>query len=95
MLDIVDEDARAYLAVVRARKGTAADKRKALRAAGAVPRELAVLCARAVGLTPYLVKHGNRYLLSDIEVAVEMLAAAHAAAMINVAVNRPVRKKRS
>ena len=95
MLELVDEDAEAYLSVVKARKGPPAEKRKALKAAVRVPKELGSLCVRAVNLTPYLVKNGNMYLLSDIGVAVEMLASAHVAAALNVAANRPERKKRS
>ena len=75
-LELVDRDAEAYLGVVQARKGTEEEKKAAAVKAAAVPRELAELCYQAIDLTPFLVLNGNKYLLSDVEVAVELLNAA-------------------
>jgi formiminotetrahydrofolate cyclodeaminase len=36
---------------------------------------------------PFLVKHGNQYLISDIIVAADMLLAAFNSARVNVEVN--------
>jgi len=80
-LELVDLDAEAYLEVVRARKGSEEEKRAAQDKATAVPRELARLCYEAVDLTPFLVLKGNKYLISDVEVAVELLTAAFKSAM--------------
>ncbi|MBF0532418.1 MAG: cyclodeaminase/cyclohydrolase family protein [Candidatus Omnitrophica bacterium] len=75
-LDLAEEDSAAYLAVVASRKGTPAEKKAAQKQCDAVLREMKRLCPKAVGLAPYLVTHGSPYLLSDIEVAVELLNAA-------------------
>ena len=86
-LEYVDLDAEAYLKVVEARKGTAREKKAAARQARNVPLQVAKLCYTAVELTPFLVEKGNKYLVSDVEVAVELLMAAFHSAMINVAIN--------
>lgn len=88
LIDLIDLDAQAYQQVVDARKGSAVDKRKSLAAARKVPKELSKLCYQAVQKSPYLVKYGNPYLLSDVEVGVEMLFAAYRGALINIKVNQ-------
>lgn len=87
LLVLVDLDAQAYLGVVKARKGSDAAKKKAGERARAVPLEIAQHCYEALELTPFLVLEGNKYLLSDVEVAVELLEAAFKSAMINVRIN--------
>ncbi len=87
-LDLVDLDAEAYMKVVNARLGTAHQKTAAKKQAASVPKEVAKLCRQAIELTPVLVKDGNPSLLSDVEVAVELLFAAYKSAMINVRVNQ-------
>lgn len=84
----MDLDAQAYLGVVAARKADPASHKAALRAAARVPREVAKLCYQAIELTPALVRDGNKNLLSDVEVAVELLEAAFKSALINVAINQ-------
>jgi formiminotetrahydrofolate cyclodeaminase len=81
-LDYVDLDAQAYLQVVKVRKGTAQDKRKAERECQRVPKQVAKLAYKAVKLAPYLVEHGNPYLVSDVAVAVELLLASHNSAVV-------------
>ena len=91
LLELVDLDAQAYLQVVETRRGpdvSPQKKKAAHRQARAVPLEVSHLCLQAVELTPYLVQYGNKYLLSDVEVAVELLQAAFNAAKINVEVNQ-------
>ena len=87
LIQLVDLDAEAYLKVVKARKDDARKKRAALVGAIRVPQEVGRLCYQAIQLTPDLVKKGNHHLLSDVEVAAELLLAAFKSAMINVAVN--------
>ena len=88
LLELVDLDAEAYLKVVRARKSAPAVRRKARKAAQAVPLEVSRLCYQAISQAPFLVAKGNKYLLSDVEVAVELLLAAFRSAMINVRINQ-------
>ena len=85
----MDLDAKAYLSVVKARKESRQTKAKALRQARKVPQEVCRLCYESVQLTSFLVEKGNRNLLSDIEVALELLLAAFRSARINVAINQP------
>ncbi len=89
LLELVDLDAKAYLAVVKARKqGNAAKKKAALKRASQVPLEVCGLCQDATQLLPFLVEHGNPYLLSDVKVSGEMLLAAFNSALVNVKVNQ-------
>ncbi len=53
-----------------------------------VPLEIAKLCYEAIDLTPYLVLEGNKFLVSDVEVALELLGAAFKSAMFNVRINQ-------
>ncbi len=88
LLELVDLDAQAYLGLVAARKGTAAQQARARKRAREVPLEICRRCYESVGLTPLLVREGNRYLLSDVRVAVELLLAAFYSARINVDINQ-------
>ena len=88
LLQLVDLDAQAYLKVVQTRKASSAKRKAALRGAQDVPREVGRLCYAAVGLTPVLVAQGNKYLVSDVEVALELLWAGYRSAMINVKINQ-------
>lgn len=89
LLECVDLDAQAYQAVVDVRKKGTSVMKKALKQAQAVPRKVCLLSYQALELAPILIEHGNKYLLSDIEVALELLSAAHQSALINVKVNQP------
>ncbi|MDP8266084.1 MAG: cyclodeaminase/cyclohydrolase family protein [Candidatus Aceula meridiana] len=88
LLDLVDLDAKAYLEVVKTRKGPVAKKKAALKKAQAAPLEVCRLSYAAIGLTPFLAKEGNLHLLSDVKCAVEMLLAAFQSAVANVEVNQ-------
>ena len=87
-LELVDLDAQAYLKVVKTRKASSAKRQAALAQAAAVPLEIARLCHEAIELTPFLVQKGNKHLISDVEVAMELLSAAFKSAMVNVRINQ-------
>ena len=87
-LDLVDLDAEAYLGVVKTRNASPEKKKKALKKASEIPMKVCRLCYAAMQLTPPLVKEGNRYLLSDVKVAVELLVAAFHSAKFNVEANQ-------
>ena len=87
-LQLVDLDARAYLNVVKTRKAAPAKRAAARRKAAEIPLEVCTLCYKAVQLSPSLVRHGNKYLISDVKVALELLLAAFNAARINVEINQ-------
>ena len=87
-LELVDLDAQAYLRVVQSRGVALKERRMALKEARKVPLKVCRLCYQAVRLTPILVEEGNKHLLSDVEVAVELLEAAFNAALINVRINQ-------
>jgi len=84
----VDKDVEAYRKVVKARKASDRQKQATLRQARAVPAQVCALCYEAMQLTPFLVKKGNKHLLSDVEVAIELLLAAFRSAEINIAINQ-------
>jgi methenyltetrahydrofolate cyclohydrolase len=87
-LKCVDEDAQAYLKVVSARTQGAAAKQNAKKEAASVPQEVCGLCYQAVQCMDLLVRKGNPHLLSDVEVAMELLLAAYRSARINIAINQ-------
>lgn len=78
---LIDLDAQAYLKVVKTRKGSKKAKQKALQEARAIPAEVAKLCSQALDLAPFLVKYGNKYLVSDVVVAAEFFCAAFRSAI--------------
>ena len=87
-LALVDLDAQAYLNFVKTRGAAPAKRAAARRRAAQVPLEICKLCYKAVQLSPTLVRYGNRYLISDVKVALELLLAAFNAARINVEINQ-------
>ena len=87
LLELTSLDSEAYLKVTAARSLDKKAQKEAAKFARAVPREICKLCYKAVQLTPYLADKGNPYLLSDVEVALELLMSAFNAARIMVRVN--------
>ena len=88
LLLLVDLDAKAYLKVIQSRKKSLQLKRKALLQARKVPMEVCRLSYTAIQVAPFLVQHGNKYLISDVECAAEMLLAAFNSAKVNVEINQ-------
>lgn len=87
-LQLVDLDAQAYLNVVKTRKAAPVKRAAARRKAAQVPLEVCKLCYKAVQLSPALVRYGNKYLISDVKVAMELLLAAFNSAKLNVEINQ-------
>jgi len=77
LLELVDADAQAYQGVVSSRKKGKAALKKAQRDARKVPAEVCRICFYAVDMLPTLVKDGNKKLISDIEVALELLLSSY------------------
>ena len=88
LLVLTTLDARAYLKIVAARKHSAQIQKQAGRQAAAVSREVCRLCYQALELTPFLVAEGNPHLISDIEVAIELLQAGFNGSMVMVRANQ-------
>ena len=88
LLVLTTLDSQAYLKIVAARNLDARARKKAARGAAAVGKEVCRLCYKAVDLTSFLAAKGNPHLMSDIEVALELLKAAFNASMVMVQVNR-------
>jgi formiminotetrahydrofolate cyclodeaminase len=87
LLELTSLDSEAYLKVSAARSLDKKAQRKAAKEAKAVPQEVCKLCFKAIQLTPYLADKGNPHLLSDVEVALELLLSAFYAARIMVRIN--------
>ena len=87
LLELTSLDSKAYLKVSAARSLDKKAQKQAAKEAKAVPQEVCKLCYKALQLTPYLAEKGNPYLLSDVEVALELLMAAFLAARIMVRIN--------
>ncbi len=88
LLELTTLDSVAYLKIVEARKADPKAQQKAAKEAAAIGKEVCRLCFKALNLTPFLVKKGNPYLISDIEVAVELLQAAFLSSMVMVRINQ-------
>jgi len=86
-LELTSLDSQAYLKVFAARSLDKKAQKQALKEAKAVSLEICKLCYKALQLTPYLAEKGNPYLLSDVEVALELLMSAFSSARIMVRVN--------
>jgi methenyltetrahydrofolate cyclohydrolase len=88
LLKCIDLDAKAYLNIVNARGKTENIKKNAKKKAQDIPREVMTLCKEAIQLTPKLVKKGNFNLISDVQVAGELLLAAFQSSLINEEINQ-------
>jgi methenyltetrahydrofolate cyclohydrolase len=99
LLDLVDEDTRAYEGIVAARKlpkGTDAEKAARLKAiddatmlATTVPMQTAFFAEQALTLAETVAAKGNPNAASDAWVAALLLAAAVEGALANVRINLP------
>ena len=87
LLELTSLDSEAYLKVCTARALDKKAQAQAAREARAVPQEICKLCYQALQLTPYLAQNGNPYLLSDVEVALELLLSAFNGARVMVRIN--------
>lgn len=87
LLELTSLDSDAYLKVSAARQLDKKAQKLAAKEARAVPQEVCKLCYKAIGLAPYLVERGNPWLLSDVEVAIELLMAAFNSAKVMVRIN--------
>jgi formiminotetrahydrofolate cyclodeaminase len=87
LLELTSLDSEAYLKVSAARSLDKKAQKLASKEAKAVPQEVCKLCYKALHLTSYLAEKGNPYLLSDVEVAIELLLAAFYGARIMVRIN--------
>lgn len=76
LLELVDLDAKAYLKVTKKKFSSAQVRKAALKESHDVPFKVCRLCYKAVAITPFLVEHGNKNLISDVVIAVELLFAA-------------------
>ena len=82
LLEIVDEDADAYLKFSQIPKIEKVQKEEAAQKTKAIPKEVSELCRTAVNLSGFIAQHGNVHLLVDIEVSAEILLASYRAALI-------------
>ncbi|MBF0489660.1 MAG: cyclodeaminase/cyclohydrolase family protein [Candidatus Omnitrophica bacterium] len=86
-LELASLDSEAYLQLCAARSLDVKAQKKASQGARAVPLEICKLCYKTLDLIPFLVDKGNPYLLSDVEVAIELLNAGYNGAMVMVRIN--------
>ena len=87
LLELASLDSQAYLQLCAARFLDQSAQKKASSKARAVPLEICKLCYRTLNLTPFLVAKGSPYLMSDIQVAIELLEAGFNGAMVMVRIN--------
>lgn len=87
LIELVDLDAKAYMGVVKARRGTKAAQKRAAKEAANIPKEVSRICFDLTQLTPFLVQKGNENLISDVIIAVDLLFAAFNSSRVNVEAN--------
>lgn len=87
LLQLATLDSKAYLGVSKAKSKDIKTQKAATKQARLVPAEVCQLCYKALQLAPFLVDRGNPYLLSDVEVAVELLFAGFNGAKVMVRIN--------
>jgi formiminotetrahydrofolate cyclodeaminase len=87
LLELTSLDSEAYLKIFAARSLDKKARQAAAKSARAVPQEVCKLCTKALRLTSYLAQKGNPYLISDVEVAIELLMSAFKGAKIMVRTN--------
>ena len=89
LLELVDLDVITYRKVAQNKKKSLALYQKSLKDATLVPLNITQLSLQALKLCPILEKKGNKYLISDVYVANELLRAAVKSAILNVKINLP------
>lgn len=87
LLELTSLDSEAYLKVSAARTLDKKAQKQAALEAKAVPQEVCKICYKAIQLTPFLVDKGNPWLLSDVQVAIELLEASFKGAAVMVRIN--------
>lgn len=98
LLDLADEDARAYAGLNRLQKLAEGDPRReglarAAKMATGVPLRVLAECLQALDMLETLVGTSNRWLRSDLAIAAVLLEAAARAALWNVRINVPTMRE--
>ena len=88
-LFLVDLDIRAYSKVFKSRRGNPDIYQKNLISASEVPLKICKLAIEGYSLCPLLRKIANKYLISDVDVAEELLKSCFKSAEFNVIINFP------
>ncbi len=86
-LALVDLDVQAYYKVFKSQKGNPKIYQKNLIAATRVPLEIALLAVKSYKFCPVLIKRANKYLISDVYIAKELLKSCFKSAQFNVIIN--------
>ncbi len=86
-LVLVDLDVEAYYKVSASRKAAEKIYQKNLLGASGVPLEMCALAVKARGFCPVLASKANKYLISDVYVAEELLKSCFKSAQLNVKIN--------
>jgi formiminotetrahydrofolate cyclodeaminase len=89
LLELVDLDVITYKRVIRNKKSSLTQYQNSLKEATIIPVKISELSFRALGFCSVLEKKGNKYLISDVDVANVLLRAAIKSAIVNVKVNLP------
>lgn len=88
-LVLVDLDVEAYYKVFNSRKGSPSIYQANLKNATLVPLEICALAVKGYKFCAPLLKIANKYLISDVYVAKELLKSCLKSAQFNVKVNIP------
>lgn len=88
LLVLSEIDSQAYLNLMQSWKKDRQAQQKAKIKARQAPEEVCRLSRQALELTPFLVWYGNPHLLSDVQVAIELLLAGFSSATVMVKINQ-------
>lgn len=89
LIELINLDVLSYLGVMKAKNKSQALYQKALKTATLVPLNIAKYSQEALKICPLLEAKANKYLISDVYVGKELLAAAVKSAVLNVKINLP------
>jgi formiminotetrahydrofolate cyclodeaminase len=87
LLALSGEDAQAYADTVKAKKESPEAYAQAMKKAGVVPQDIIKTCQSLNEVVPFLLKEGNKNLLSDVRAAEAFLKAAVSAAQNMIEAN--------
>lgn len=88
-LCLVDLDVKAYYKVFKSRKSNPGIYQRNLISATKVPLEICQQAVYAYKFCPILLQKGNKYLISDVYVAKELLKSCFKSGELNVKINLP------
>lgn len=91
-IELIDLDVEAYINVSKAKKAGEKEHQDALKNAAEVPLKICVYCDEGLKLCESFYNDANKYLISDLDIAIKLFKSALSSGLINVKINIPYLK---